>query len=550
MLRPKKRQKFGGFSLSERNKLDALQDEEEEQEAEEDREEPGGEPGAEKMDGAEKELTSDPALLKEGGVSAAKAAKPTLASLLAKAEAAAASSDVEAAFEPFSVQNDVEGTEEQMLLERLREAISKAFPGRQFEIEPAGSFVTGLRLPHFGGKSSRCDFEIALLFHDGGVEADDTQSEADGSMIGRVTAWLRTQPGTIIKEVFRKAHIPSVVFETKHLVVEISMQNPCGVLNSWHFRDLCRSGWPGRLRALAKLVKVWALSKSIDSVKDGALGPQGYELLAAAFLQECGATPALLPWTGSGPYPEPADALRAAVDASAGGAAECDLWRAPESTAPDFSEAASWHPTQFFLHWLDWMAETVLGFVESCKDVAGGCGKAPLERRHIVSVRDRTQEELREDVLASATAEAHWSPETREVFLLIEEPLSGANVGRCVWFKGFCAIRAEVQRARKFLEATAPSRAGLPNFQALLAMPALSRGGQPQAGPPAGGATQRPIRPLEDAANGGLPGAEHKASKASAASDICWDFARGNCKKGTKCKWLHSLDAAADKEDE
>lgn len=531
MLRPSKRQKFGGFKAPEEKKQEALKEVlfEEEQEEVADDEQVVKEPQTEE--------SLDVPSLEPVAREAAPAARPTLASLLAEVEAAAVNEDVEASFEPFCVQRDTEGSQEQALLEKLREAMTDAFPSRQFELEPAGTFVTDLRLPSFGAKNIRSDFQVVLVFHDGGAEAD----EADGGVVESAISSLRALPGIVFKEAFRKTCIPAVLFETKDLAVELSLHNPSGVLNSWHLRDLGRSGWPGRLRALAQLAKLWALSKSIDSAKDGTLSPIGYELLVAAYLKDSGVVPALLPFVGTGEYISSEEALRYVLDACAAGGAQCDLWRPAHSTSPDVSEAATWHPTQLFLHWLDWMADTVLGFVESCKDVTGGCGKAPLDRRYIASVRDRTQEELCEDVAAAATAGEHWSPSDREAFLLIEEPLCGANVGGSCSFKGFCAIRAEVQRARQFFETASPTKAGLPNFQALLALSSLSKGQtqQPQQQllqslRPVGVIQQQKIWPKEAKVDD---------------DDICWDFAKGNCKKGAYCKWKHVLDTAEDQGD-
>jgi len=541
MLRPRKRQKFGGFKVAEEPavvKQDELAEE--------------GEPAA--AGGSE-----EPELARgEGGPEAAEGAgqepeastpPDSLAAWLAQSEAAAARGDVEAAFEPFSMESAHEESEELALLERLRGAISKMFPDQKFEMEPVGSFATDLRLPGIGsdGKPIRGELEVLLVLHDcraDSWEASEVRAEVVLPTLERVASWLRTQPGIVVKEFVRKARVPAVAFETKQVTVEVSVQNPHSLLNTWHMRDLCRGGWPGRLRALARLVKLWAKSKMIHSAKDGALSAYGWTLLVASYLQQCGALPTLLPWTGAGPYVEADEALRQVLDTCEAGGGQCELWRTSELTAPDFSEAASWHPTQFFLHWLEWMSDTVFQFVDTCKDVAGGVGKAPLDRRHIVSVRERTQEELREDVLAAAKAEEQWAPASSELFLLIEDPLSGENVGRSVWFKGFCSMRAEVQRARQFLQTTASTKAGLPPFEALLSQPPLNKSPSPA------GSVSQPAGPLQPGLKRAADGEEKQKPQApipagavvknAALDNLCWDFAKGNCKKGAKCKWVHA----------
>lgn len=127
-------------------------------------------------------------------------------------------------------------------------------------------------------------------------------------------------------------------------------------------------------------------------------------------------------------------------------------------------------PAELFSAWLDWMSDTVLSFVTDCKDVPGGPGAVPLARRRIVSLRPRSQEELRNDVKWSQKLREHWTPEREPVFFTIEEPLNGENVARCVRQEGFHAIQAEIQRARDYFARVAGTDQ-LPPFKALLRLP-------------------------------------------------------------------------------
>lgn len=89
-----------------------------------------------------------------------------------------------------------------------------------------------------------------------------------------------------------------------------------------------------------------------------------------------------------------------------------------------------------------------------------------LQDRYIVSVRGRTQEELRADVTWSGKRAEHWCPEASDVFMLIEEPLNGENVARCVRNEGLWAIYKEVCRARDFFASAPLDEEGLPPFKA------------------------------------------------------------------------------------
>jgi len=130
--------------------------------------------------------------------------------------------------------------------------------------------------------------------------------------------------------------------ETSKVSVDVSVQQPYGVLNSWHLRDLCESGWPGRLKALARLTKLWAKSKAIHTAKDGGLSSYGYVMLVASYLQDCGALPALLPKTpgskSSSPYMDANEALthvlRSCSSSKSVSSRSCQAWRPPKQTVP------------------------------------------------------------------------------------------------------------------------------------------------------------------------------------------------------------------------
>jgi len=233
-------------------------------------------------------------------------------------------------------------------------------------------------------------------------------------------------------------------------------------------------------------VKLWAKSKAIHTAKDGFLSSYGWVMLAASFLQDCGALPAILPRSHKdGPYMNSDEALRHVLSAPSAdrNAKRPELWGEPEvlQPDPDIEEHAGASPTALFHAWLEWMQTMVLGFVEECTDIAAGIGAAPVDRRHIVSVREGTQEELRADITWSKKFKEHWTPEKDQVFLLIEEPLNGENVARCVRQDGFWAIHKEVLRSCKFL--TDYRKDGkVPPFKALLALPGLSARKQPPQG--------------------------------------------------------------------
>merc|ERR1740129_653225 len=124
----------------------------------------------------------------------------------------------------------------------------------------------------------------------------------------------------------------------------------------------------------------------------------------------------------------------------------------------------------------------VFEFVQSCQDVQLGCTRAPLWRRHIVSVRQRDQEELRADVTWSLKHRDHWCPESQEVFLTVEEPLCGENVARSVRSEGFWAIKKEIERAREYLQSAVSQGKGEQAFQTLLQMNPLGSRQQPPMG--------------------------------------------------------------------
>lgn len=383
--------------------------------------------------------------------------------------------ETEDAVADFEEDKPSEGHEDALLV-RLRRDFKKLWPkANSIELEPFGSFVTGLGIHD---AKSRSDLDVVLMFR--GSPADnfgnDVRDTIVSPTINRLGTWLGNQSGITVNNVIRKARVPIVIFETKELSVDISVQQPFGPLNSWHLRDLCESGWPGRLRGLVRLVKSWAKSKSIHTAKDGALSSYGWTMLATSYLQECGVTPALLPKTDGtkSPYLDSDEALVQVLDACSSGAKtgarQCKAWSKPKPSQVDLtSEYAAFSAEDFFAGWIDWMSGQVLGFLQ--QDESGDCGRMAVENRHIVSVRPRSQEELRSDISWSPKFKEHWSPSGNAVFLLIEEPLNGENVARCVREEGFWAIHAEVKRAQEFLESVTCQKAG---FKALLKLPALS----------------------------------------------------------------------------
>jgi len=403
-------------------------------------------------------------------------------------EVAAALLEIENAWEEVNTQNEQDGKPERLLLERLRKDLVSVFRPAKFKLEPFGSYVTNLGLPVLDG-SSRSDLDCVVLFHSARAdswEAKEVREKLVAPSINKLGTWLATQVGFTVTNVIQKARVPIVMFDTKELSVDISVQQPWGVLNSWHLRDLCESGWPGRLRALARLVKRWVKSKSIHTAKDGSLSSYGWVILVASYLQDRGGLPALLPETPdevSGPYITSDQALKQVLDANEGGLNGGLAWRMPELWAADASEheQAGAAPEELFFDWIRWMQDAVLGFAEECKDVAAGSASAPLKCRHIVSVRPRTQEELRTDVTWSTKLNEHWTPERNQVFLTIEEPLNGENVARCVRGDGFWAIQNEVKRCADFVN-TAKQRGKNPPFKALLDLLPLTTRMQPTSG--------------------------------------------------------------------
>lgn len=442
--------------------------------------------------------------------------------------AAAAGVDADLEFERANAEYDTDdGRHERALLAKLRKDVAPLLQGKRFELEPFGSYVTGLGVPSTEDTGVKSDLDVVLLFHD--TPADDktlnkgVREEVVRPTIEKLGAWLQRRPGVSVKNIIRQARVPIVTFVAGELEVDISVQQPWGVLNSWHLRDLCDSGRPGRLRLLTRFVKLWAKSKSIHTAKDGGLSSYGYAMLCAAYLRECGALPALLgpePYGGLGacPYLDSDAALHhvlggcAAARKAAGGQTaspaevadvqrSSGVWRVPEcfpSAAGEGDSHADAPPLQLFANWMEWVLGNVLGFVEGI--AANSVGSVPLSRRHITSVRDRTQEEVRLDVTWSPARAQHWSPSSSEVFMAIEEPLSGENVGRSVRKDGFWAIHAEVKRACEFLAENlgAETESGdFSVFKALLEQAPLSTRQQPFDGKGMGGTWQGAKRPFD-----------------------------------------------------
>lgn len=418
--------------------------------------------------------------------------------------AAAAAMESDAAFETLNAENDQDGFAEEELLADLREDLARLFPGYSFELEPFGSYVTNLGLPK-SEEGARSDLDVVLLIH--GESADSVDDKSIRERLVRPTLtklgnFLRTKDGIVVRSVILRSRVPIVTFDTTELSVDVSVQQPWGVLNSWHLKDLCESGWPGRLRALVRMVKRWAQSKSINTAKDGALSSYGYSLLAAAFLREVSGLPALLP-KGSKvktPYLDDNSALKLVLssckDGRVKGRGRANYWKAPAPVPADGSEEASCSPPELFAKWLDWMGGTVLKFAGKLSQKPTDCGWVPLEQRHIVSVRPRSQAQLREDVGWSQKFNEHWNTYCTEVFMVIEEPLNGENVGRPVRLHGLTAIREEVFRARKeFKKGTAEEA-----FKRLCELPPSSSRSQEAGGAARGCAPheQGVKRPWED----------------------------------------------------
>lgn len=437
-------------------------------------------------------------------------------------EAAAADVETDLAFESLNATHDAEndGRHERAILAKMRKDLALLFRPKKVELEAFGSYVTNLGLPNSDG-SGKSDLDVVLLFHSS--RADDVQEKSVRESlvlptIERLGDWCRKRPEMQVKAVIKGARVPIVTTQTRELELDISVQQPWGVLNSWHLRDLCDSGRPGRLRLLVRLVKTWAKSKSIHTAKDGGLSSYGYSLLSAGYLRECGALQALLPLDSdasnkSSPYLDSNTALdhvlktcQKAVGADA--IRRADLWREPEPVSGGTSLEGDAAPQDLFAGFIEWLAGTVLSFAGADSDLPLGCGALPLAQRHIVSVRDRSQQALRADISWSAKRFEHWSPSKQEVFMLVEEPLSGENVGRSVRKDGFQAIRAEVKRASEFFAERLAEGAvedgdgdGLSLFRELCYQEPLTTRAQPWSGGGGGGGPRNGgwKRPLEHA---------------------------------------------------
>lgn len=410
-----------------------------------------------------------------------------------EAHAAESSVEVDMAYDEFNNSCSQVGTAERALLSRLRKDLYSALQTADYVLEPFGSYVTGLGLREDRGQE-RSDLDVVLLFKK--HPADSIESKGNGirenlvsPTINKLGRWLQFQPGFTVKNVIRKARVPIVMFETKELCIDISVQQPFGVLNSWHLRDLCASGWHGRLRALIRLVKKWAKSKAIHTAKDGALSSYGYAMLAVSFLQDINALPAILRNATEaagpcGPYMDGDEALRHVLSASDGSPGM--LWK-PKPTAPAVENAAEalLLPAELFTAWLQWMSSTVFGHLEADPS-RENAGAVPLSERHLVSVRGKTQQELLADITWSPKVDEHWTPQRNEVFLCIEEPFNGENVARCVRAEGFAAIREEVARGLEYMAHMSSDNA-MACFESLLLEPPRSRRAQPPNGVGLGG---------------------------------------------------------------
>lgn len=385
----------------------------------------------------------------------------------------------DASFEIINEKDKHDGRHERLLLTRLRKGLTELLPEWRFELEAFGSYVTELGLPK-EDSAGRSDLDVVLLFHDSNADSfddRDVRPQVVDPTIEKLGTWLRRQPGVTVNNIIRKARVPIVIFDTKELSVDISVQQPWGVLNSWHLRDLAESGWPGRFRALARLVKHWAKSKSIHTAKDGALSSYGYSILAASFLMSCGGLPALLPKTSpaTGPYMTSNKALQHVLSVCSTKNVRPKLWQRPMplSTDCESSAAALACPEQLFKLFLEWMEATVLRFAGEAGS-ASRCGQVPLDQRFIASVRPRSQEELRVDVTWSQKKSEHWDPASSPVYLLIEEPLNGENVARCVKPEGFTAIQKEVRRGIQSLGPMGSRESAAKSFKALLKLSPLA----------------------------------------------------------------------------
>lgn len=379
-----------------------------------------------------------------------------------EAQEAAAVVDLDLAFHRLNQSSTQDSGPEHQLIAKLRKELPHVFGHiGGFVLEPFGSFVTDLGLPRESGRS---DLDVVMLFRHhraDSKEAKEVRNNLVMPTIDQLGRWLRLQKGINVKNIIRHARVPIVMFETKDLEVDISVQQPFGALNSWHLRDLCRSGVPGRLRALIRLVKQWAKSKAIHSAKDGALSSYGWAMLAAGFLQECGLLPALLDSERS--YMTADDALWYVLNAV--NQRPENLWLEPQLYSVDGNSPMEAHqrPCELFFSWLQWLQSTAL---HPCGTY--NFGSLPLHQRHIVSVRGATQEELQLATAECSKAD-HWDPLSNPVFMLIEEPFTGENVARSVREDALRDIVSELQRALEIMASMDAEEA----FEELLQLPPL-----------------------------------------------------------------------------
>jgi len=401
-------------------------------------------------------------------------------------EVAESVGNAEAAYEFLNSANAQDSSTTEELLDSLRRDLGRLWNHQDFELEPFGSAVADLSLVS-AGSTKKIELNVVLLFRGEAADAKDVRQKLMIPTITRLSTWLKNQAQMTVTNVSLQALVPVISFESPKVAVEMSVQQPHSVLNSWHLRDLCESGCPGRLRALVRLIKMWSKSKSIVSSKEGCLGSYGYALLAAGFLCSHGLVPLLLPSERQGgeasPYISAATAMEHALDGAGSGVSE-QLWSSP-STAPPAQPVAPYPemmPVELFAAWLGWMQQAPLAFAEQHHNLIGGCGGADLTSRHIVSLRPRTQKDLLGDVMRWSKQQ-HWVPSrVNQIFLTIEEPISGENVGRTVKANGFWALHSEVKRAREFL-ASWDGQKGSACFRALVELPALTRSVPPPQRP-------------------------------------------------------------------
>jgi len=404
-------------------------------------------------------------------------------------EVAESVGNAEAAYQFLNSANAQDSSTTEELLDHLRRDLGRLWKHQDFELEPFGSVVTDLSLV-IPGSTKKIELDVVLLFRGEAADETDVRQKLMIPTVTRLSTWLKNQAQIKVKNVSLQAEVPIISFESPKVAVELSVQQPHSVLNSWHLRDLCESGCPGRLRALVRLIKMWAKSKSIVSGEDGDLSSYGYALLAAGFLSSRGLIPLLLPPERkegeASPYIDEATAMEHALDGPGGALSEPErLWSSP-STAPSaqpvMASDAEMMPVELFAAWLAWMQQAPLAFADQHHSLPGGCGVASLNARYVVSLRPRTQKDLITDVVRWSDKE-QWVP-TRDtqIFLAIEEPISGENVGRNVRAHGFWALLAETKRAREFLASWDGERNSA-CFRALLELPALARSVPPPKRP-------------------------------------------------------------------